>query len=114
MKTGRPSTLCAVSPQRSGSFRAILLRHDGDPPLTLTLPSEVDRPPSRIRVPSDIGGVPTFEVYELVDDRGWPSEATFRLISTVPRSTDDLPSDERCAFPSGPIRELDIDDEQLP
>lgn len=109
-----PSTVSVVPHQRSGTFRAVLLRHDGDAPHTLTLPSEVDRPPSRIRVPSDTSGVPTFEVYELVDDRGWPTEATFRLVATVPRSTDDVPPHERSRYGRGPIGELGIDDEQVP
>lgn len=61
----------------------------------LTLPTEVDVPPNRIRVPSEFAGASAFEVYELVDDRGWPEEATFQLSSTVPRSTDDLPDRER-------------------
>jgi hypothetical protein len=77
------------------TFRAVLLRDDEATPRALTLPSDVDVPPSRIRVPSDFAGASAFDVYELVDDRGWPGEATYRLTSTVPRSIDDLPDHER-------------------
>jgi hypothetical protein len=70
------------------------LRDDGRLPRTLTLPTEVDVPPNRIRVPADFAGASAFEVFELVDDRAWPEEATYRLTSTIPRSTEDLPEHE--------------------
>ena len=91
------------------AFRAVLVRDNGEPARTLTLPSDVDVPPSRIRVPSDFVGASAFDVYELVDDRSWPEEATFQLVSTVPRSTDDLPEHERDVQQSG---DLDSDDER--
>ena len=80
-----------VSNSEAWTFTAVLLRDDGAPPRALTLPSEVDIPPNRIRVPADFEGASAFDVFELSDDRGWPAEATYRLVATVPRSTDDLP-----------------------
>ena len=77
------------------TFRAVLFRDDEATPRELTLPSDVDVPPSRIRIPSEFAGASAFDVFELVDDRGWPGEAAYRLTSTVPRSTDDLPEHER-------------------
>ena len=91
------------------AFRAVLLRANGELVRTLTLPSDVDVPPSRIRVPSEFAGASAFDVFELVDDRAWPDEATFQLVSTVPRSTDDLPDHERDLEQSG---DLDSDDER--
>jgi hypothetical protein len=99
----------SVSISRPHAFRAVLLGDDGVPANTLTLPSDVDVPPNRIRVPSDFAGASAFDVYELVDDRSWPDEATFQLVSTVPRSTDDLPEHERDLLQSG---DLDSDDER--
>ncbi|WP_285116308.1 hypothetical protein [Leifsonia sp. fls2-241-R2A-40a] len=75
----------------------------------MTLPTDVDVPPSRIRVPSEFAGASAFDVFELVDDRGWPEEATFQLTSTVPRSTDDLPSDRD----RHEADDLDSDDEPV-
>jgi hypothetical protein len=91
----------------SRTFRAVLLRDDEDTPRVLTLPRDVDVPPSRIRVPSEFAGASAFDVYELADDRGWPEEATFQLQSTVPRSTDDLPARSR-----DDARDFDSDDER--
>lgn len=76
-------------------FRAVLYRDDEAIPRELTLPSDVAVPPSRIRIPSEFAGASAFDVFELVDESGWPGEARYRLISTVPRSTDDLPEHER-------------------
>ena len=73
-------------------FRAVLLRGDTEPPRVIALPTEADAPPNRIRVPSDFAGASAFEVYELADDRAWPEEATYRMTSSIPRSTDDFPS----------------------
>ena len=92
----------------SRTFRAVLLRDDEDAPQVLTLPRDVDVPPSRIRVPSDFAGASAFDVFELADDRGWPEEATFQFLSTVPRSTEDLPSHERGRDDA---RDRDSDDE---
>lgn len=82
----------------------MLLRDDGEGPRALTLPTDVEVPPNRIRIPSEFAGASAFDVYELVDDRAWPDEATYQLTSTVPRSLDDLPDHER---------DLDSDDEPL-
>lgn len=76
-------------------FRAVLYRDDEATPRELALPSDVDVPPSRIRIPSEFAGASAFDVFELIDDRDWPGQATYRLTSTVPRSTDDLPEHER-------------------
>lgn len=76
-------------------FRAVLYRDDEATPRELTLPSDVAVPPSRIRIPSEFAGASAFDVFELVDDSAWPGEATYRLTSTVPRSTDDLPEHQR-------------------
>jgi hypothetical protein len=84
-----------VSASDQPTFRAVLFRDDEATPRELTLPSDVDVPPSRIRIPSEFAGASAFDVFELVDDRAWPDEATYRLTSTVPRSTDDLSEHER-------------------
>ncbi|MDR6970935.1 hypothetical protein [Leifsonia shinshuensis] len=83
-----------MSDFQARTFRAVLLRDDGQVPRVLTLPTEVDVPPNRIRVPADFAGASAFEVFELADERRWPEEATYRLVSTIPRSTEDV-SDPR-------------------
>ncbi|MGO4534050.1 hypothetical protein [Leifsonia sp. 2MCAF36] len=95
-----------MSTSGSRTFRAVLLRENGQPPHALTLPTEVDVPPSRIRIPADFAGASAFEVFELADDRGWPDEATYQLVATIPRSTADLPvrdgiADDAYGFRSG-------------
>ncbi len=77
------------------AYRAVLLRDDEPTPRVLTLPSDIDVPPNRVRVPSEFVGASSFDVYELVDDRAWPEEATYQLTSSVPRGIDDLPEHER-------------------
>lgn len=84
-----------------GIFRAVLLRDPATPPQTLSLPSEVDVPPSRLRVPCEFEGASAFEVFELADDRSWPEEAVFQLVATVPRSTDELQPGERSDWEIG-------------
>lgn len=88
----------------------MLLRHDGGAPRTLVLPTEVDVPPSRIRVPAEFAGASAFEVFELADDRAWPLEATYQLGSTIPRSTDDLPDGGEPAWDDD-FGDLDFDGE---
>jgi len=97
-----------VSNSGSRTFRAVLLRGDGEPPYALRLPAEVDVPPSRVRVPAEFEGASAFEVFELADDRGWPVEATYQLVATIPRSTADLPVDESITWH---VDDLDSDDE---
>jgi hypothetical protein len=81
-----------VSDSAARTFRAILVRDDGGPPRAVTLPTEVNVPPSRVRIPAEYVGASAFEVFELADDRSWPTEATYRLVATIPRSTADLPA----------------------
>ncbi|WP_431218253.1 hypothetical protein [Leifsonia xyli] len=91
-----------------------MLLSDGRPPRLLRLPSEMDVPPNRIRVPADFVGASAFEVFELADDRGWPAEATYQLVATIPRSTEDLPA--RGGAENSlrwEIDDLDSDDEPL-
>ncbi|WP_374010229.1 hypothetical protein [Leifsonia sp. LS-T14] len=91
-----------MSTSEPRTFRAVLLRDDGQRPRSVRLPTEVDVPPSRIRIPAEFAGASAFEVYELADDRGWPAEATYQLGATIPRSTADIPDGERS--------EWDVDD----
>jgi hypothetical protein len=90
----RPAYRRCVSNSRARTFRAVLVRDDGRPPRAVTLPTEVNVPPSRVRIPAEYVGASAFEVFELDDDGGWPAEATYRLVGTIPRSTADLPSRE--------------------
>lgn len=90
-----PAYRVGVSTSEPWTFRAVLLRDDGQPPRSVTLPTEVDVPPSRIRIPAQFEGASAFDVYELADDRGWPAEATYQLVATIPRSTADIPHGDR-------------------
>ena len=100
-----------MSNSRARTFRAVLLREDGRPPRAVTLPTEVNVPPSRVRIPAEYVGASAFEVYELADDRGWPAEATYRLVATIPRSTADLPSPDNVDWDNvdGEIDDFDGD-----
>lgn len=98
-----------VVPDSAKTFRAMLLR-DGKPPRALTLPSRLDVPPNRVRIPAEFEGASAFDVFELADDRGWPMEATYQLVATVPRSTEDVPPATRADWD---VTDLDSDEEPL-
>lgn|GEM_PF-619165 len=100
---------CVVPESTPDSFRAMLLR-DGKPPRGLTLPSRLDVPPNRIRIPAEFAGASAFDVFELADDRAWPAEATYQLVATIPRSTEDLPPATRADWD---LTDLDSDEEPL-
>ncbi|MGH1551105.1 hypothetical protein ACRAWB_18785 [Leifsonia poae] len=91
------------------TFRAMLLR-DGKPPRVLTLPSRLDVPPNRVRIPAEFAGASAFDVFELADDRAWPAEATYQLVATIPRSTEDVPPETRAEWD---VTDLDSDEEPL-
>ncbi|MGO4298716.1 hypothetical protein [Leifsonia sp. RAF41] len=70
-------------------FRAVLLHADRDRDRVLDLPSRRSVPPQRVRLPIDFDGVGAFEVYQLVDECQWPTEAVYEFEETVPLTTED-------------------------
>ncbi|MEV8214866.1 hypothetical protein [Leifsonia sp. NPDC077715] len=81
--------------QRSGSsmLRCVLIAEDGEETV-LTVPSLGDVPPSRVRVPSSLGGAAVLDVYAFSHDRDIPPEAVYMYVGTVPVSMDEITGTE--------------------
>jgi len=74
-------------------LRCVLISDDGEETV-LTAPSLGDAPPSRVRVPSSLGGAAVLDVYAFSHSRDIPPEAVYMYVSTVPVSTEEVTGTE--------------------